>query len=82
MASSKVAISLPGELLRLIDADRTRLGLNRSEYVRRAVERGLGSVADRKAAAAALRGMFAGEQGSMADELIAERRREAEREAL
>ena len=81
MASSKVAISLPEELLRLIDADRTRLGLSRSEYVRRAVERGLGSGADRKAAAAALRGMFASEQGSMADELIAERRREAEREA-
>jgi metal-responsive CopG/Arc/MetJ family transcriptional regulator len=37
MASAKIAISLPEELLRLIDLDRGS-GMTRSEYFRRAIE--------------------------------------------
>lgn len=38
MATSKVGISLSDQMLQLIDAECSRSGLTRSEFIRRAVE--------------------------------------------
>lgn len=46
MAASKIAISLPDELLRLIDAECRRLRVNRSEFIRRAIRRSFKQAAD------------------------------------
>jgi Arc/MetJ-type ribon-helix-helix transcriptional regulator len=45
--TEKIAISLPDELLRMIEAERKRRGLSRSEFLRAAVQEHFQRVAER-----------------------------------